>query len=67
MSSTVRKQPMRLSAVFSQMIAECPAQIAAYGNCIKNNLSHLQKDVCAKEFDVMKQCSERVITRMRKR
>jgi len=49
------------------MIVECPAQIAAYGNCIKNNLSHLQKDVCAREFDVMKQCSERVITHMRKR
>lgn len=53
--------PLRFSAVFAQMLTECPAQIAAYGGCIKTNIDNIAKDSCSKEFAALKACSEKVI------
>lgn len=60
-----RQAPLRLSSVFGRMLTDCPAQVAAYGKCISDNLDHLQKDACAKEFGQMKQCAQKALTAAR--
>jgi hypothetical protein len=65
MSASVRR-PVRFSAIFGQMLQECPAQIASYGGCVSAHLGKLEKDVCSAEFAVLKACSERALTKLRR-
>ncbi len=57
--------PLRFSAMFAQMLVECPAQIAAYGACVKANIDNMQKGTCDREFAGLKACSQKVLTDMR--
>jgi len=60
-----RPPPMRLSAVFARMTADCPHLVTAYGACVARNLDDLRRDACAAEFSAMKQCALTSITKLR--
>ena len=49
--------PLRLSAVFGRMTADCPHLVRAYGACVASHLDDLRRDACAAEFVAMKQCA----------
>jgi hypothetical protein len=60
-----RLPPLRLSSVFGQMMTDCPAQVAAYGQCLSANLDNLRKDACAAEFAAMRQCATTALGKVR--
>lgn len=68
MSTVRRPPPLRLSALFGEMLVVCPTQIAGYGACISRHLGNkLEQGVCNAEFLALKACSERVALAQRGR
>ncbi|TKA79454.1 hypothetical protein B0A55_04222 [Friedmanniomyces simplex] len=41
---------------FAQAAAKCSAEGAVYGKCISANYQNVSKDMCAREFMVLKDC-----------
>ncbi|RHZ74144.1 hypothetical protein Glove_227g8 [Diversispora epigaea] len=41
-------------------VAECSVQAATYAKCITSQLEHINKDLCAKEFDDFKKCVQKI-------
>lgn len=39
----------------------CPAQIAAYGQCVLRNVRNTKKDACAAEFAALRSCFQRAV------
>ena len=40
-------------------------QVAVYGQCVQANLDNIGRNACANEFEVMKKCSQRVLSKLR--
>lgn len=49
----------RVGRVFKTMRKLCPLEIAAFGKCLIAKEEVLDKGVCEKEFQLMKQCFNR--------
>lgn len=61
-----RAPPLRLSSLFGRMLVECPAAVAAYGKCVADKLdTGVNRDACAREFAVMKTCSDAALAGLR--
>ncbi|WPH00027.1 Hypothetical protein R9X50_00285000 [Acrodontium crateriforme] len=41
---------------FAEAIAKCSPEGAVYGKCISANYQNVHKDMCAKEFMLLKDC-----------
>jgi hypothetical protein len=55
------KQSTKGITSLAKGVASCPAQAAAYGQCIAVNYKDVQKDMCQKEFQAFKQCVQQVV------
>jgi hypothetical protein len=64
-AAALRAPPVRFSALFGQMLDDCPTEVAAYGSCVARRLEHLEKDACVREFAALKACSERTLGALR--
>lgn len=42
---------------------KCTKEGAAYGQCVLNSYQTMQKDTCAKEFAIFKQCVQKTAGR----
>jgi hypothetical protein len=43
-------------------VASCPAQAAAYGQCITKSYKDVQQGMCQKEFEVFKSCVQQAVS-----
>ena len=46
----------RVGRAFKVMGQICPTAIAAYGKCLVAHAESVEKNVCAKEFEALKNC-----------
>lgn len=60
-----KRAPTRLSSVWGRMMTDCPAQVAAYGKCVADNLDDLRRDACAQQFAAVKQCADSALKSVR--
>ncbi|GMF06043.1 unnamed protein product [Ambrosiozyma monospora] len=61
MSATAKSllRPRKNGSQMKQLMgatAQCATQSTAYGQCILKHYENINKDVCAAEFQVFKQC-----------
>ncbi|KAF2480107.1 hypothetical protein BDY17DRAFT_327090 [Neohortaea acidophila] len=50
---------------FAEATAKCTLEGAAYGKCIASNYQNVSKDMCAKEFMMLKDCYLRASGKIR--
>ena len=46
----------RLRSAYSQMLVCCPEKIAAYGSCIRSNISDISQGKCEREYQQLHKC-----------
>ncbi|CAI5745382.1 unnamed protein product [Peronospora destructor] len=60
-SATTKKTPVRMSKLFSHMLADCPLDIQVYGKCVADLDGGINRQACDKEFHHLRRCFERVM------
>lgn len=62
-------KPNRLTTVYQTMQKTCPDQMRSYALCVmtKHSAGNLERDACATEFMVVKQCWRKSLLSNRKK
>eukprot|EP01132_Coremiostelium_polycephalum_P002119 gene2119-2609_t len=55
------KQPLKWSQRVAGSLSQCSIESASYGACILKNIDDVNKNACATEFQLFKQCIQKNI------
>ncbi|GAA0147154.1 hypothetical protein LIER_06922 [Lithospermum erythrorhizon] len=49
------------SNILRKVLLNCSIQAKAYGNCVAAKIPEVERDMCVKEFSVLRNCLHKVI------